>query len=77
MPIENPTQPLMPFLKARRKRKLRAELFADSARVWREKDEARQVEVDDPLQQYAVGASALGVVVDAVEARLLGGRDDD
>jgi hypothetical protein len=52
-------------------------LLGESVRVWREKDEGRQVEVYDLLQQYAVGGSALKVVVDAVEARLLGGRDDD
>lgn len=76
MPIENPTQPIIPLLKALRKRKLRVDLRDDSARVRRDKSDGGGIEVFDLVREYAQGNASASAVADAIHMLLTVGGDD-
>jgi hypothetical protein len=54
MPIEEFKQPLMPLLKALRKRKIALSICGESARAKRA-DSTQGVEVNDLVRRYSVG----------------------
>jgi hypothetical protein len=62
MPIEEFKQPLIPLLKALRKRKIALSIFGESARAKRA-DSIQDVEVHDLVRRYSVGEIHLDELV--------------